>query len=467
VTRIALTLGLVLMDGCWLAAWAVLLGKFVEPGHGSALISAVGIVALELAAAWSTERFGQRALTSGRARVVLLACGVGAVLLVLSLEGRAPAQTLVAVVTLLNGLTAPALAFILGLGVWWRGVLLGRQASTSVEVESAFRWGIAMLVLFGLAQIPAGGTEVRAATTVYVVGFFFISLITLALGRLESLTTRTRKIGINSQWLTVLIGVSAGIVMTALVLGQVISFDLLVLATRPLFDLLGRILLILAYIVVIPLAYLVELIIYALLSLLQPGVNRQRPEPLQPTDFDNFLQRLFGQGIPADVLMVLKAVVMLALLGVAIVILNRAFRRWRPMARAADVAEEERESVFVWTRLREVLLGWLRGLFQRRRPAEANVTVVENVSFGESAAATSVREVYRDLLRRGEAVGVQRAAATTPLEHAAPLQVAFEPEETVEALTAAYVEARYAERDLPQSEVDDLARALGELRPRD
>src|SRR4029077_8759041 len=91
----------------------------------------------------------------------------------------------------------------------------------------------------------------EAQPTRLVVGFFFFSLLTLALGRLESLRTRTRALSVNSQWLGALILVAGVVLLLALVVGQLLSFDLLIVATRPLFDLLGLVLMVLLYIIVI------------------------------------------------------------------------------------------------------------------------------------------------------------------------------------------------------------------------
>ena len=67
---------------------------------------------------------------------------------------------------------------------------------------------------------------------------------------LARLRTRTRRPTFNTQWLAVLVVVAAAVVLLALLLGQLVSFDLLVLATRPLFDALGFILLLAAYAIV-------------------------------------------------------------------------------------------------------------------------------------------------------------------------------------------------------------------------
>jgi hypothetical protein len=466
VTRLALTLGLTLMDTCWLAAWAVLLGRFSDPVRGAPLLSAVSILLLQLLAAFTTEHLGRRALTRRGWRIALLSLGVLAVLVAVRIDQYSSAGGLEwlpalggALALAIGSLSAPVLAFVLGFGIWWRGIQLGRQTSTSIEVESAFHWGIAMLVLFGIVQLlPLRGSALfalQADTTLLVVGFFFVSLLTLALGRLESLSTRTRSVGINSQWLTVLVLISAAIVIAALALGQLISFDLLVTAMRPVFEVLGRLLLVLAYLIVIPIAYVAQFLIFLVLSLIQPDPNRPRPQPLQANDVDSFLQRLFGQGIPPDVMTALKALGALALFALALVIMNRAFRRWRPRGAEAEAAQEERDSVFVARRLRDALLAWLLSLFNRRRALPAAVATAGEQAVTARASGTSVRDLYRELLRIGDSAGVHRAPGTTPLEHQAPLSAALEPVEAIDGLTAAYVEVRYADREVATEGLGD------------
>src|SRR5205823_6682822 len=192
----------------------------------------------------------------------------------------------------------------LGLFLWWRGVRLGSQMPGFADVESVFRWGIGALVVFAVLMAistrPAQLPILEVETTPYVVGFFFVSLLTLALGRLESLRTRTRSPTLNTQWLAVLIVVAGTVVLLALLLGQLVSFDLLIVATRPLFDVLGLVLLVLLYLVVIPLSYVIQWLVYLILALLQPDPFRVPPQPPQPSDIDNALQRFLSQQIPPE-----------------------------------------------------------------------------------------------------------------------------------------------------------------------
>src|SRR5262249_9699396 len=131
---------------------------------------------------------------------------------------------------------------------------------------------------------------------------------TLAIGRLESLRTRTRSLGLNSQWLSVLIAVAGLLVLLALGVAQIFSFDLLLAAVAPIFGLLGQVLVLLLYLIVIPLAYVIEILAYWLLSLIQPDPNRQPPEPLAPGDIQNFIEKLLNQALPPEAWAVLKAI---------------------------------------------------------------------------------------------------------------------------------------------------------------
>jgi hypothetical protein len=307
----------------------------------------------------------------------------------------------------------------------------------------------------------------EAQTTPFVVGFFFVSLLTLALGRLESLRTRTRELAINGQWFGVLVMVTGMTVLAALLTGQLLSFDVLLVATRPLFDALGWVLLILIYIVVIPLAYIVELLVFAVLALLRANAGQAPPQPPRTVDIDDAVQRLVALDIPPELELGLKAIGAAVLLAVGLVFIARAAARWRPSSLDADAALEERDSLWEPGRLRTLLMRWLLRLLGRARrravagPADGSAGAVTE----QTAGLGSIRELYRELLRVGEVAGARRAAATTPFEHAPALLQRLEPEDAVAALTAAYVTVRYAEQELPPSTEAALRGELDRVHP--
>jgi hypothetical protein len=481
VNRLTLTGGLALMDMCWLYVWSVLIGLWADPGRGGGLLSAPVILGLLLASALATHVLGRPARTRPRAaRVALATLAVLAAILVVrfehypSLTGLDWVAPLVgALAATIGQLSAPVLGFALALYLWWRGVRLGGQEPGFTDVESAFRWGIGRLAVFGLiiaiSTRPSVLPSVEAATTPYVVGFFFISLLTLALGRLESLRTRTRSPGLNTQWLAVLIVVAAAVVLLALLLGQIVSFDVLIVASRPLFDLLGTVILLLIYAIVIPLAYVIEWIVFLLLKLLQPNDNRPPPEPPQSSDISNLLQRFFSEQVPPELLMALKAAGAVLILLVALLLVARGLARWRPSSTDADATNEERESLWNAAQLRALLLDWLRRLLRRGQAAQTPVaeTPVERVDVVPAASLRSIRQLYGRLLGEGEAAGAARAVSTTPLEHMPALTGALEPDRVVSDLTRAYVQVRYAEAEVPEDEVDALAQKLERVHPRE
>jgi hypothetical protein len=478
VNRLSLTLGLAAMNVCWIAPWAALLGPWTDLSHPHTLLSAPSVFALLVVAALSTQALGRHAARTRLARVGLLGLGVVAVLLVVRVDQYPDArglewvvQTVAALAALIGHLSGVAFAFVLALLIWWRGVRLGSQMPTSADVEGAFRWGIGSLVVFALVvaattrRTPLASLE--AETTPYVVGFFFVSLLTLALARLESLRTRTRALGVNGQWLSVLVSAAGLIVLVALLIAQIMSFDVLIVATRPLFDLLGLIILAVLYVVLIPLAYIVEFLVFAVLSLLRLDSQRQPPDPMQPSDVDEMLRRIFALYIPPEVILALKAAGAVLLLALGLMLVARALARWRPARVEDEAAEEERDSVFDRARLWNALRAWLGSLFGRSAQSAVGLSSgAEAVLVGQDVRGASVRELYRRLLRRGEDGGAHRAAATTPLEHLPALRNVLEPDDDVAALTDAYIEARYAERTAVEAEIDTLRARLDAVRPK-
>lgn len=474
MNRLSLTLGLTAMDLCWVYPWALLMGLFIDASRARPLLSPPSVLALVLAGALTTQALGRAASRRRALRLTLAGLGAVAALLAVRIDQYPDAGALDwlrpfagALAVVLGQFSAEAFTFALALYLWWRGVRLGSQQSSYVDVESAFRWGIGRLVAFGLVIAltlrPSGLASLEARTTPFVVGFFFVSLLTLALGRLESLRTRTRRLGINSQWFGVLVLVAGLVVLAALLLGQLVSFELLLVFSRPLFDLLGQVLVLVLYLVVIPLSYVIEWLVYLVLSLLQPGVHQPPPQPPQPSDVDDVLQRLFAQYLPPELLAILKAAGAAALLLVALLLVARAMSRWRASSADADATNEERDSLFDAERVWRQLLAWLRRLLGRApRPTDGRAAAANPVLNQPEDSISSVRGVYRHVLRLGEAAGARRALATTPFEHLASLEQTLEPTDSLVQITDAYVRARYAEAELPEPDTvalrDDLRR---------
>lgn len=477
MNRLALTIGLAAMDTAWLYPWSLLLGLWVPTTSGRPLLATPSIFGLLLSAALCAWFFGRRKMSRARRTWFALLALVTATLAVRidqfprsgAVDWIAPLASAVALT--IGDLSAPVLALAMGLFLWWRGLRIGSQSPSYVEVESSFRWGIGMLVTFGLIMAlstrPGMLQPLEAQTTPCVIGFFFLSLVTLGLGRLESLRTRSRKLTVNSQWLSLLVVIAGVVVVLALVAAQVASFDALVVITRPLFDLLGLVLTVAVYALVVPLAYVVQWLIYLILNLAHIDPNRQQPRPLEPAEVENLFQRFVAQYLSPELIFGLKAVGAALLLGLGLLIVARALSRWRPNSADADSTNEERESLWIGGGLKSRLLAWLRRLFgphDTGLPAVAASTAA--VDAAAAVAVPSVRELYRQLLRLGAANGAVRAAATTPLEHVPALTRALEPDEAVRDLTEAYLEIRYADLEPSPGDVEYLHEQAARLGPR-
>jgi hypothetical protein len=478
-SQLPLLVGLAVMEALWVYPLGLLLGVWLTTDRARPLLSAPSVFALVLIGALATQLVVRRLPTVSSRQWTLLALGAACIAVAVRAQ-YFPASGAIdwlgdlvkGVAVLLGRPTAPALAVGLGVFLWWRGVSIGSHTSDFMDVEIAFRWGIGGLILLGgtlaIAAPPGLRSQLEAEAAPFVVAFFFISLLTLALARLESMRSSARQLGVNTQWLGVLIAVSGLLVLTALVIAQVLSFDLVVAATRPIFDFIGLVLLIVLLITIIPIAYLVELIMYLILQLVRPEADRPPPEPRDPSEIEEFLRRLFSQGLPDEIVDAMRVAGVVALLALGLLLIARAVARWRPSMLTADAADEERETLWDPERVKQRLLAWLRGLFRRRRPQQAPTAAAAR-EIGDAAAEDrerSVREIYRRLLRLGSSAGALRAPAETPFEHLPTLDRALEPQSELQQLTDAYVLARYAEQPSSSDEVDALKERLDRVRHR-
>lgn len=479
MNRATLTCGLALMDLCWVYPWCVLLALWTDPSRGVGLLSPVSVLALVLLGAWSTTFVGRVTRHGRGARYAFAALALVAATVSVRFEHYASfggldwvGPLVGALAALIGQLSAPVLAFALAMYLWWRGVRFGTQTPGFTEVEGAFRWGIGRLAAFVLVMAistrAAALSSVEAQTTPFVVGFFFFSLLTLALGRLESLRTRTRRPSVNSQWLAVLVLVAAGVVLLALLLGQIVSFDLLIVGTRPIFDVLGFVLLLIAYAIVIPMAYVIQWIVYLILALLQASGTRPPPQPLQPADIDNALQEFLNHQLSPELLAGLKAAGAALLLAVVVLLIARGLTRWRPSGADADATNEERDSLWNTRQLWAMLLAWLRHLLHRGAQAGAlsGSTTEAGASDTHTQRLSTIRELYAQLLRQGEAAGARRAVNTTPLEHLPAMALVLEPEPVLADLTRAYVQVRYGEMRVADEDASALSEEAVQVRPK-
>ncbi len=246
MNRALLTLGLAAMGVCWLYPWSLLAALWLGDTAGSGLLSPLTMLALVLLGAAYTT-FALRRLGKHHAQAALIGGALLASLVAVRIDQYSNAGALdwmarlaTSLALLLGAPATPVVALLLALLLWRRGAQLASDMPAFPDVEASFRWSIGALIGFAVVLAvgvrPSQQPAIELRATPFVVGSFFVALLTLALARLESLRTRSQALALNTQWLGVLIGVAGLLVLGSLAVAQVLSFDLLLLATRPLFD---------------------------------------------------------------------------------------------------------------------------------------------------------------------------------------------------------------------------------------
>lgn len=476
---LVLPAGLAAMETCWIYPWSLVAGQWGQQGLGRPLLSGISIFLLLAAGRASARLLLGRRWPLLRVRVILLALGLVAILLLLRVEYYGQAglwdvswfSSLATIFArVVNGPSPLVLAAALGVVLWWRGTSHGRGRIDSETVEGVFKIGVASLVVSVLI-VPALGSLSKAFIdsnlAVYVLGFFSSGLVSLSMARLEAIRRQSQSVGdraldFNRQWLGVLLGIVALLLMLALGFAQLVSLDLVASLGGPVLKLLDLLTTVFLYVVVLPIGFLLEGITFLIRLLFHPG----SPQPLPPNDM-SFLQRLQQEanggvnGLPPEIILAAKWIVISLAAALAIFLLSRSIRRWNEREREDEVTEE-RDSVWTKGTLLQVILSWLRSLSRRlfgKRLVSAPDPAAQQppVATGPETALT-IRRIYRDLLRLGTSIGLRRRRGETPYEHLPRLQSELSPPADVAALTEIYVKARYSPGEPEEEETGEAGR---------
>ncbi|MCI0393311.1 MAG: DUF4129 domain-containing protein [Chloroflexi bacterium] len=345
---------------------------------------------------------------------------------------------------------------------WWRGLsLIGRHVDVG-DVGLRFR----VLALLS-APLIAGvaGLQLPWPVTPFIFFFFLVSLVAIALTRVEQLELERSGLSfpLRPAWLLAVVGAAVAVILASGVLTSLASGQSIValvgwispiwLAMR--FTLYSAFAVIsyLSTPLIIVLSWLVQLLINLLgpplreaLENLQPPATQQ-PFPLPEGETGEIISPTLAA--PTQAVRVLGMLFIVLLVSLA---LNRLFRRARRLAGldSEQVKPEIDLDGLGPQGLVQRLLNRL-GLWQRWR------------------AAASIRRIYRAMCALAEDGGYPRATTETPTEYLAALAQAW-PEHTAESrlITAAYNRVRYGEIPETAEELAGIAAAwkqLSQIRP--
>ncbi|MBI3969409.1 MAG: DUF4129 domain-containing protein [Chloroflexi bacterium] len=454
----------------WLFAWSAAPGGWLDPpAPVLALPALAGILAVAALATKLDRRLPSPETAQTALPLIGLLVAAGVALLTWAtlpaVGGRGAPVEASAPILDIRVLEATALALL----AWWRGLTMGGTPLTAERAEAALR--LAVGALFGLFLVdltvsarPPGSASplVGAALVVLCSG-----LVGLPLARVLDLAESPRhraepRLGVGGHWLVMLLAAVAILLVAALVLTSVATFErldtLLLALSRPLVTVLTIVLLIVA----VPAGLLIELMVELIRSIL-----RLEPLPPPPPKSDNgLLEELLRQAERSDPPQLLMAIIAWTSLGLfaALVayLIARAIRRNAAAATDDDVPELRD---FVWSGLpwRDALRRRLHSLLDRLR---RGTTLRSRRTARAHRSAWGPREIYRELLALGARLGRRRAVPETPHEYEralAELPSLAGGRAELRAITETYVQARYAADQPSPATVTTAREALHSL----
>ena len=462
--RAALPVGLVAIEFCWLYPWLLLFtGAFYGSGAApllpagpafSLLVLGFLTVRVALARPWS--------LTAARTGVVAVGLGAGLTAVKLAYYPQYAAWDLRWLAALVRAahdalpVVVPAvMAALLAALLWWRGIVLGEREFTHFEIERAFRRGVAWTIVFMIFFVIYGdsrGFEAATAAPAYLLGFFSLGLIMLAVTRLlsiwqESQADEAQALAANRHWLLLLIAVVGVILTGATLFSGVVNLQFRPTILRGLAPL-------------VPVVEFLFLIAFSIALVIARGIlyvlsqfPRRFGQVERPPEAGRPLEELL-RDLPPGVVSGARWGMVAVVVGLLVLLIAIAVVRSR--RRAKKPGEDERESVWSTTLLLAGLGQAWRNLWARLRAARTEP---------EPESVSAIRAVYRELLRLGVSLGIARRPSETPYEYRPRLAERL-PEDRwdIDSLTEAYVRVRYTPESPSPADVESARDALDRIR---
>ena len=318
---------------------------------------------------------------------------------------------------------------------WWRGLRLAQLPLTTKSVGFRFRIGVLIMVFATAVTSHLSDWN----PTPFVFGYFFLSLISVALARTEEVGTWRAGIPFpfSPGWLLSIAAAACAVILLAVGLLAVFSRQSLLRTFAllgPIWDVLSGILMVVVSLLFSALYPLIGWFFRRLNMMLVGTEVDLEPQMLTEYPFDFRSRELMFDPLAFEPYWpILTALAVL----VGILVVSLAFgRAWRARK---QLGEAKVDSVWVGgglgVRVQDRLKPLVGGLgFMKRW-----------------IAAASIRRIYAQMVLAAARRGFPRSSSVTPYEYLPTLSEAWpgmEPQ--LESITNAYVKAHYGE--LPESE---------------
>lgn len=347
--------------------------------------------------------------------------------------------------------------------VWRRGLVADAIKYTSV-------WASFVLgtILLGGLMLLRGETLMAIPgmyLTAYMVTFLLSGLLALALLSLTSTLATERRRGsgaltINEYWLLGIASLVLAILLAGWLLGLILAPETVVRVLRffgPLWDALAFLLVAFATLIAYLTMWLIQPLVEGLYRRVMPVLREFRLDELRAYIFEHTPEgrNLFRTGV--DWGAILRPMLVLLIIGVGVWLFVRAWRRLR-RSENPDVIET-RESILSTQLLKQQLASLLR---RRRGPTTGFLPLDP-----DAAPRDAIRACYQELLASMQKAGLPRPKGATPYRYDTQLGARWPTEQPLlDALTEAYVRARYAPEEPQPQDVAEAQEAWGALQHR-
>jgi hypothetical protein len=355
-----------------------------------------------------------------------------------------------------GGTSLDAIVFLIVLFCWWRGIVLARCRLDSGTVTSRFRSGMVMLAV----AMVIGGYIFALPPYQFVFGYFFVSLLGVALARAEEVGQQYGggQSPFSLGWLAMVVSATLAVLLLSAGLATVLTGENVGRFIAPMLAFQRSLLELLGYVLGIAFGWLVELL-YKILQSIFDGLDSSDLEGI--LTMPEMEGTMPGQAAVTSEHMVMVKVIVIAC-GLLALLLVLAFAPRRRHARDRRPPGDERESVWDEFDLRRSLRDlWDEG---RRRLNEGAAALGRSL-LGQFFVALTIRRIYAHLSALAAELGYPRADDQTPYEYQPILTQAFpEYPEEVAHITTAYVAVHYGEVPERPEELEVIQAAWRQLR---
>lgn len=470
-------LAVIMTEVFWLYPWLIVIGKLPTLAVQRTPLSLLSVIFIIGIAFITTRLFLSRKWSLLWIQLSIMVCGLTVIFLVVCVEYSAGFRLLSGQWftfygnALLNTFSQqhPFLfAIIAGFFLWWRGLNISRSSLYFTRIYTSFLIEMATLVIliimWGFLFKTEPFQNLTAEVGIYVAGFFFFGLVSMALSNLRIIQERMRAKGEPSKtfgrrWLSIIISIIGGIILIGISLASLFSTQF-ISSLGKILSVFSDVLYKIVYYLLVPIGYLVQWLYYAGKYILNWFIRGETLEPFEAQQLGDpdKLPEVTKGAISPEIMVVIKWSILAIFFIVVILLITRAIVR-RRSARAQDEIEEEQESLWSWEGFKSDLLIFFKMFFNRFKKKTGSVSetsVSEWQPDEDTERRLSIREIYQHLLWQTARLRIPRENYETPFEYAGRLS-RFVPDgrEPLNEITKLYVNVRYGEREVEDKKVDD------------